>query len=197
MRSNGTLKNAPENNSESGREVVMRDSRLGKRMKMGLIVSCVSVLGVVPSLASADGNTQMLQFELTFGGKAPVSSFYMSMRPAGVGSALQLDTDTQSMIRIPLFSTDRSRVTMLNPLPILYANGEGSDSSQAGEVEHTAAQKIGKVVLGGVVFAVAIGSMALAGKEISNAFDFDICSEGCVGPIEIPDLSSIDPNSGN
>ncbi|GMR05463.1 MAG: hypothetical protein BMS9Abin25_0038 [Gammaproteobacteria bacterium] len=172
----------------------MKDSSLRKKMIKGLIVSYVSVLGVVPSLAGADGSTQMLQFELTFGNKKPVSNFYMSVRPTGMATVDEADTDTQSMIRMPVFSTDRSRVTMLNPLPMFYANEGGS--STEGDGDRSTAQKTGSVLAGAILVVGSVAAIAWAAAEFSHSFD-DICNEGCVGPIDIPDLSILDPNTGS
>jgi len=180
----------------------MKDSSLHKKMMKGLLVSYVSVLGIVPGLAGAEGYSQMLQYELTFGGKQPVSNFYMSLRPNGAINVPQFDSQAPS-IRTPLFSTDPSRVTMLNPLPVLYANDEGGGPVQEGEEKPDSVRAIG----GLIGFVILIAPIAYGISQASKSFDKAIseslkdsygekCTEeGCF--LNIPGVPSLNPNNGS
>ncbi len=181
----------------------MKNSSLRKKMMKGLIVSYVSVLGIVPSLAGAEGYTQMLQYELTFGGKQPVSNFYMALRPNGAINVPQFDSLTPSIRRAPLFSTDPSRVTMLNPLPILYANDKDGGSGQEGEKKPGPAMAIGSLL--GLVILIAPIAYEISktsksfdkaiSESLKDSFGEKCTEEGCF--LNIPGVPSLNPNNGS
>ncbi len=97
----------------------MTISRYEQVTARAIVAVLVSFLGVT---ARADNSIYVFQVEVGFGGKHPASSFYV-----GSQSRLVLDADDfseNSLIRIPLYSTDHNVWTLyrtLRPRPIPLA----------------------------------------------------------------------------
>jgi hypothetical protein len=138
-----------------------------------------------PVKATADDHTQMIQFELTFGGKQAVSNLYMSMKPSGFRS--QNATDMLATYRMPVISSDPGRMTLFSPLLKLYANDESTNSESKGYEEPNPDASVGNFAGQLLVAALVIVPIAIG---ISNtASDLDPCRDGC--DIELPDLDEI------
>lgn len=138
-----------------------------------------------PVKATADGHVQMIQYELTFGGKQTVSNLYMSMRPAGFQS--QKETGMLATYRMPVISSDPGRMTLFSPLAKLYANDESTNSDDKGYGEPNPDASVGNFAGQLLGAALVIVPLALAMSNASS--DFDPCSEGC--GIEFPDPDDI------
>ena len=151
-----------------------------------LLACCVpAFLAFVPVKAIADDYVQMIQYELSFGGKQPESNLYMSMRPAGYSS--QFDTDDLSAYRMPVISTNPSKPTLFKPLSMLYATEESASTegneNQTPDPIASAGQAFGGLVIVALMLApIAIG--------ISDIAKFDPCAEGGC-EIDIPDISNL------
>ena len=100
-----------------------------KHISSKLLACCLpALLAFIPVKAIADDYVQMIQYELSFGGKQSESNFYMSMRSAGYSS--QLDTDDQNTFRIPVISTDPRKITLFKPLSMLYEAEEPNSAEE-------------------------------------------------------------------
>lgn len=137
-----------------------------------------------PVKATADDHAQMIQFELTMGGKQSVSNLYMSMKPSGFRS--QDEADMLATYRMPVISSDPGRVTLFSPLQKLYANDESTNSDSKGYEEPNPDASVGNFAGQLLVAALVIVPIAIG---MSNAGDFDPCGEGC--GIELPDPDDI------
>lgn len=151
------------------------------------VLHCLTLLLAVlsPVKATADDYTQMIQYELTFGGKQSVSNLYMSMKPAGFQS--QNETNTLATYRVPVISSDPGRVTLFSPLAKLYANDESTNSDSKGYEEPNPDASVGNFAGQLLVAALVIVPIAIG---MSNAAsDIDPCKDGC--GIELPDPDDI------
>jgi hypothetical protein len=142
-----------------------------------------------PMKATADDHAQMIQFELTFGGKQSVSNLYISMTPSVFSS--QYETDGVNTIQVPVISSDTQKTTLLRPLTKLYANDEteSSDGVTSEELNPVAGVGAAVIMLAGV--AVLLLPFALAGSDAARSLDdFDPCRDGACN-IDLPDPSDV------
>lgn len=156
-----------------------------------LLVSCLlTFITSTPGALQADDYTQMIQYELQFGNKRPVSNLYMSMRPAGVETAMQFGSGTQPVFRTPVFSTDPHRMTLLRPLSVLFAVEESDTSTDVDSDESAPDKTVGehvRTVVGGALFAgIFIFAPLIAASNDSG--NFDPCEDGCDIDLDIPEV---------
>ena len=141
----------------------------------------------------ADDYVQMIQYELSFGGKQSESNFYMSMRSAGYSS--QLDTDGQNIYQIPVMSTDPRKITLLNPLSMLYEAEEPKNAEENKDETPNPIASAGQALartLVGIVFVAAM--LAPIASSVSDIAKFDPCKDGaCTGDVNytIPDTFKV------
>ncbi len=157
--------------------------KLSKHIPGKLLVSILLALATsIPGALQADDYTHMIQYELRFGNKQPVSSLYLSMQPAGVGHAMQFDTGSKTMFRAPVISTDPHKITLLRPLSVLFAAEESDTSTDVGSDESTPDKTAGehvKTAAGGIlglvlVFGPLIYAISSAASDISDIGDIDL-----------------------
>ena len=149
-----------------------------------LLILAYLPVALGPVKATADDHAQMIQYELTFGGKKTVSNLYMAMRPVVFSS--QSETDNLNTYRMPILSSDPGRTTLFSPLAKLYANDESSNSDDKSYGEPNPDASVGNFAAQLLVAALVIVPIAIG---MSNAGDFDPCGEGC--GIELPDPDDI------
>jgi hypothetical protein len=150
---------------------------------------CVSamVTAIAPVKASADDHAQMLQLELRFGGKQMESNLYLSLaQPAALA---QFDSYVHGSYRVPVVSSDPSKLTLLGPFTRLFANEEAPASEGGGYEEPNPNASAGNFVGGVLLMALAVAPFAAA---LSSSTSFDPCSEGCDDiAIDLPDPSEL------
>ena len=136
-----------------------------------LIISVLlTLVTMISGALYADDYVHMIQYELLFGNKQPVSNLYMSMQPSGMEQSLYGGSN-QSVFRTPVISTDPHKLTLLKPISILFET-EDPDASTDTNVPHTTPGEqvanffVGALLLGGIVYALAKPI-----KESSDSFD--------------------------
>ena len=157
-----------------------------KHISSKLLACCLpALLAFIPVKAIADDYVQMIQYELSFGGKQSESNFYMSMRPAGYSS--QFDTVGQNAYRIPVISTNPSKTTLFKPLSMLYATEESSSAEGNENETPNPTASAGQTFGGLVILALMLAPIAIG---ISDVAKFDPCAEGGC-ETDIPDNSNL------
>lgn len=137
----------------------------------------------------ADDYVQMIQYELSFGGKQSESDFYMSMRSAGYSS--QLDTDDQNTFRIPVISTEPRKITLFKSLSMLYAAEEPNSAEENKDETPNPIASAGQALAGIVIVAAMLAPIAIGLSDIAK---FDPCQDGaCTGDVNytIPDTFKV------
>ncbi len=152
-----------------------------------LLVSFLLTLVTLNSGAlHADDYAHMIQYQLLFGNKQPVSNLYMSMRPAGMEQSL-FGAGNQAVFRTPVISTDPHKFTLLRPLSVLFATEESdSDASDIPAGQH-AFNIIGALVL----MAPMIYAISSAASDVSDVGDIDL-DLGEPGAIDLSALEGIE-----
>ena len=108
--------------------VFVLNLKLSMRVSRKLIISFLLTLFTLNSgTLYADDYVHMIQYELLFGNKQPVSNLYMSMQPGGMERSLS-GSGNQAMFRTPVISTDHNKLTLLKPC-LLYP----SDAAEEGQ----------------------------------------------------------------
>lgn len=177
----------------------MRNSIVFKPLVKILIVGHLWLFGIAPGAASADNYAQLLQVEITFGGQQPVSNFYISSAAGGAVRTQTFDSDLPSIIRTPVFSTDRSRLTMFNLRPVLYENDTNTDSGQEGDEKPGAFGAIGSILLMGLLLAPAIYSVSKNStslSELDRAGAEAACGDGRCVVEDFPTAPATTPGEG-
>jgi hypothetical protein len=165
-----------------------------KPVSRKLLVSFLLILVTSNSGAlHADDYVHMIQYELLFGNKQPVSNLYMSMRPVGMEQSFY-GAGNQAMFRTPVISTDPHKLTLLKPLSVLFAMEE-SESSDDGEFgsdsEKTAGGHAGAIIGGLLLMAPLLYAISSAASDISDIDDIDLdLGEG--HEIDIPEGAEVD-----
>ncbi len=147
-----------------------------RRIALPMLVGVVMLGVTTPS--SADGQMYLYQYELAYGGKQPVSSFYLSWRPRGMSGDFGFG-DEKTAFRMPLYSSDPTSRTMIAQLSMLMNDSEDEDVSLG--------ESLGQAV--GAVAALAY--FAIPVVAIAKAMTKDI--EIPVGPINIPEIPDTPP----
>ena len=134
----------------------------------------------------ADDYVHMIQYELLFGNKQPVSNLYMSMQPGGMERSLS-GSGNQAMFRTPLISTDHNKLTLLKPLSVLFASEESANSNENGSDDSAAEPSVGHFVGSLVGVVLVLGPLVYA---VSNSVSDinDICDDGCGVEVNIPEV---------
>lgn len=163
---------------------------LSMHISRKLIISFLLALVTLNSGALyADDYVQMIQYELSFGGKQSESNFYMSVRSVGYSS--QLDTDGQNKYRIPVMSTDPRKITLLKPLSMLYAAEEPNNAEENKDETPNPRASAGQALAGIVIIAAMLAPIAIGLSDIAK---FDPCKDGaCTGDVNytIPDTFKV------
>ena len=163
-----------------------------KPVSRKLLVSFLLTLVTLNSGAlHADDYVHMIQYELLFGNKQPVSNLYMSMRPAGMEQSL-FGAGNQAVFRTPVISTDPHKFTLLRPLSVLFATEESdSDTSDITTGGH-AYNIIGALVL----MAPMIYAISSSASDISDVGDIDL-DLGEPGAIDLSALEGIEVDTAD
>lgn len=163
-----------------------------KPVSRKLLVSFLLTLVTLNSGAlHADDYVHMIQYELLFGNKQPVSNLYMSMRPAGMEQSL-FGAGNQAVFRTPVISTDPHKFTLLRPLSVLFATEESdSDTSDITAGGH-AYNIIGALVL----MAPMIYAISSSASDISDVGDIDL-DLGEPGAIDLSALEGIEVDTAD
>jgi preprotein translocase subunit Sec61beta len=163
--------------------------KLSMYLSRKLIISFLLTLVTLNSGALyADDYVQMIQFEMSFGGKQSESNLYMSMRSVGYSS--QFDTKGQDTFRIPLISTDPRKISLLQPLSMLYAEEEPNNAEENIDETPNPVAAVGQAIGGVVLLAVMLAPVAVA---ISDMNSYDPCSGGAcsIENYTIPDTFKV------
>ena len=92
-----------------------------KKISRKLLVFFILTLSTSnPGVLHADDYVHMIQYELLFGNKQPVSNLYMSMQHGGMKQSL-FGAGNQAVFRTPVISTDPRKLTLLKPVSVLFA----------------------------------------------------------------------------
>ena len=158
-----------------------------KPVSRKLLVSFLLTLVTLNSGAlHADDYVHMIQYELLFGNKHPVSNLYLSMRPAGMEQSL-FGAGNQAVFRTPVISTDPHKFTLLRPLSVLFVTEESdSDTSDITTGGH-AFNIIGALVL----MAPMIYAISSSYNDVSDVGDIDL-DLGEPGAIDLSALEGIE-----
>ena len=166
-----------------------------KPVSRKLLVSFLLTLVTLNSGAlHADDYVHMIQYELLFGNKQPVSNLYMSMRPAGMEQSL-FGAGNQAVFRTPVISTDPHKFTLLRPLSVLFAT-EGSELSDDVETDSdtsakTAGGHAGAIIGSLLVLAPLIYAISSSYNDVSDVGDIDL-DLGEPGAIDLSALEGIE-----
>ncbi|MDX2487798.1 MAG: hypothetical protein QNL03_09935 [Gammaproteobacteria bacterium] len=133
----------------------------------------------------ADDYVHMIQYELLFGNKQPVSNLYMTMQAGGMERSLYA-TDSQSMIRTPVISTDPHKLTLLRPLSVLFAADEPANSNENGSDDSAPEPSVGHFFGSLLGVVLILGPMVYAVSQSVSDLD-DICDDGCGVEVDIPE----------
>jgi len=166
-----------------------------KPVSRKLLVSFLLILVTSNSGAlHADDYVHMIQYELLFGNKQPVSNLYMSMRPVGMEQSFY-GAGNQAMFRTPVISTNPHKFTLLRPLSVLFATEESESSDDAetdsGTSDKTAGGHAGAIIGGLLLMAPLIYAISSSYSDISDVGDIDLdLGEG--HEIDIPEGTEVD-----
>ena len=133
----------------------------------------------------ADDYVHMIQYELLFGSKQPVSNLYMTMQPGGMEQSLYA-AHSQSMIRTPVISTDPHKLTLLRPLSVLFAAEEPANSNENGSDDSAPEPSVGHFFGSLIGVVLILGPMVYAVSNSISDLD-DICDDGCGVEVDIPE----------
>ena len=155
--------------------VFVLDLKHSMHVSLKLLISfLLTLVALNPGFLYADDYVHMIQYELLFGNKQPVSNLYMSMQPGGMEHSLY-DGNNQLVFRTPVISTDPHKLTLLKPLSILFetedpdasTDSSAPDTSTGEQMANAATGAVmGLLLLGGIVYAIAKPI-----KETSDSFD--------------------------
>jgi len=158
-----------------------------KPVSRKLLVSFLLALVTLNSGAlHADDYVHMIQYELLFGNKQPVSNLYMSMRPAGMEQSL-FGAGNQAVFRTPVISTDPHKFTLLRPLSVLFATEESDSDTSDITADGHAYKIIGALVL----LAPMIYAISSSASDVSDVGDVDL-DLGEPGAIDLSALEGIE-----
>lgn len=145
------------------------------QMEQGL-TACLLVCVSGGALALQPGEyAHVLTYERTLGGARPQSSLYLSMQSGATDSINANGLAAAPAITTPLYSSDKRRITLLNPLPVMYA-AEGQGSEQGEEDEEVS---VGKALGSALATLLVIGPYIYsAAQTIKDIGDLDICEDG-------------------
>lgn len=163
-----------------------------------LISGCLlMIFSYLPGAARADEYRHLIQYELSFGSRHPVTNLYLSMQEGGTSNARQLVTDDAPVLKSALFSTDPHKLTMLNPLPWLHADAEAG----VGNGEDGAGSGFGQALAGLAGVILVFGPVAYGVVQEANKFGDEICKNledcGISLPEMPPNLNPPTPNQGS
>jgi len=133
----------------------------------------------------ADDYVHMIQYELLFGNKQPVSNLYMTMQTRGMEQSLYA-VDSQPMIRTPVISTDPHKLTFLRPLSVLFAAEEPANSNESGSDDSAPEPSVGHFFGSLIGVVLVLGPMVYAVSNSVSDLD-DICDDGCGVEVDIPE----------
>jgi len=142
-----------------------------------LVIFLLTLVTSNPGALHADDYVHMIQYELLFGNKQPVSNLYMSMQSGGKEQSFY-GAGNQAVFRTPIFSTDPHKFTLLKPLSVLFATEE-SESSDDAETDSDASDKTasahaGAIIGGLLMMAPLIYAISSAASDISHIGDIDL-----------------------
>lgn len=113
--------------------------------------------------ARGDDLTTVLQYELSLGGGQAVSTLYFAYQPDGASGVASFDMDgAPAALRLPVYSTDPGRQTMLSQLSVsmrMAGSGEATFGDFAGAL-------VGLALAGGAAYAFL--------KDVEDAFEVDL-----------------------
>ncbi len=114
--------------------------------------------------ALAENGMYVFQYEAGFGGKHPTSSFYLGAQPQFVSNADNFSEN--SLIRVPLFSTDHNvwtlyRTLQPRPIPLALEDPTNLPSDAASSTKHEPTQdspwkNFGRILAAGGALGVLI-----------------------------------------
>jgi len=120
-------------------------------------------IGVTP-VAHCDDLASVWQYELTMGGKRPVSTFYFSYQSQQFNTSL-FDTHTGSKLRMPLYSTDPQVRTSFTQISKLM---------RATEEKNTATS-----IVQGLVGITLLVALPIAALDKATSGDLEFTCLGC------------------
>lgn len=133
----------------------------------------------------ADDYVHMIQYELLFGNKQPVSNLYMTMQPGGMQQSMY-GSESQTIFRTPVISTDPHKLTLLRPLSVLFAAEESANSNENGTDDSAPEPSVGHFVGSLIGVVLVLGPMVYAVSNSISDMD-DICDDGCGVEFDIPE----------
>ena len=142
-----------------------------------LVIFLLTLATSSPGVLHADDYVHMIQYELLFGNKQPVSNLYMSMQPGGMEQSLY-GSGNQAVFRTPIISTDPHKFTLLRPLSVLFATEESESSNDAGTdsgtSDKTAGAHAGAIIGGLLLVAPLIYAISSSYNDVSDVGDIDL-----------------------
>jgi len=156
-----------------------------------LVIFLLTLATSCPGVLHADEYVHMIQYQLLFGNKQPVSNLYMSMQPGRMEQSLY-GAGSQAVFRTPIASTDPHKFTLLRPLSVLFAMEESESSNNAeadsGTSDKTAGAHAGAIIASLLFLAPLVYAISSSYNDISDVGDIDLdLGEGHEIDIDIPE----------
>ena len=124
----------------------------------------LTLVAMNPACLYADDYIHMVQYELLFGNKQPVSNLYMTMQPGGIEQSLYGGSN-QPLFRTPVISTDPHKLTLLKPLSILFETEDTDTSTDTGSPEESTGEQMVNAATGAVMVVLLLGGIVYSLAE--------------------------------
>ena len=153
--------------------VFVLNLKLSMRVSRKLIISFLLTLFTLNSgTLYADDYVHMIQYELLFGKKQPVSNLYMTMQPGGMEQSLHGGSN-QPLFRTPVISTDPHKLTLLKPLSILFETEDTGTSTDTGTPEKSTGEQMVNAATGAVMVVLLLGGIVYTLAEPFKESSFE------------------------
>ena len=167
--------------------VLVLDLKQSMHVSLKLLISfLLTLVALNPGFLYAEDYVHMIQYELLFGNKQPVSNLYMSMQPGGMEQSL-FESGNQAAFRTPVISTDPDKLTLLKPLSVLFASEESANSNENGSDDSAPEPSVGHFVGSLVGVVLVLGPLVYAASNAVSDIN-DICDDGCGVDVNIPEV---------
>jgi hypothetical protein len=144
---------------------------VSRKLFISLLLTLVTLN---PGALHADDYVHMIQYELLFGNKPPVSNLYISMHSGGMEQSLY-GAGNQTVFRTPVVSTDPHKFTLLKPLSVLFASEESANDNENGSDDSAPEPSVGHAFGSLVGLVLILGPLVYAASSsISDINDIDV-----------------------
>ena len=153
--------------------VFVLNLKLTMRVSRKLIISFLLTLFTLNSgTLYADDYVHMIQYELLFGKKQPVSNLYMTMQTGGMEQSLH-GVSNQPLFRTPVISTDPHKLTLLKPISILFETEDPGASTDTGTPDKSTGEQMVNAATGAVMVVLLLGGIVYTLAEPFKESSFE------------------------